>query len=190
LALALLVLVSSQLWLPFIGNFLVVSDPLQPADAIVVLGGGRRERVEYGAKLFTSKHAPWFVITNSPLDIPGIRAEYAELMKTEAVWQGVPEGHILVAPGMVETTYQEALAMRQLAEENGLRSLIIVTDPFHTRRARMAFQAAFRGTGITLIMQPVNESWYQSDSWWQTRDGLRETWIEYAKLLVYVVGYR
>jgi uncharacterized SAM-binding protein YcdF (DUF218 family) len=187
---AILILASCQFWLPFIGNFLVVTDPLQPADAIVVLGGGGRERVECGAKLFESDYAPWFIVTNSPLDMPGIQAEYAELMKTEAMWQGVPEEHILVAPGTVKTTYQEALAIRQLVEERGLRSLIVVTDPFHTRRARMAFRAAFRDTGVMLIVQPVNESWYQADLWWQTRDRLRETWTEYVKLLLYVVGYR
>jgi uncharacterized SAM-binding protein YcdF (DUF218 family) len=170
-----LILASHQFWLPLIGRFLVVADPLQQADSIVVLGGGRRERVECGAKLFESDYAPWFIVTNSPLDIPGIRAEYAELMKAEAVWQGVSEEHILVAPATVETTYQEALAVRQLAEERGLRSLIVVTDPFHTRRARMAFRAAFRGTDINVMVQPVNESEYQADSWW---------------LLLYVMGYR
>jgi hypothetical protein len=54
----------------------------------------------------------------------------------------------------------------------------------------MAFRDVFRGTGITVMVRPVNESRYQADSWWQTRDGLRETWTEYVKLLLYVLGYR
>jgi len=29
--------------------------------------------------------------------------------------------------------------------------------------------------------------WYQADSWWQSRDGLRETWVEYLKLLLHLV---
>ncbi|MGA9349499.1 MAG: ElyC/SanA/YdcF family protein [Anaerolineae bacterium] len=84
----------------------------------------------------------------------------------------------------------KGLAVHQLAREQGGCSLIVVTDPFHTRRARMAFRDAFRGTGITVMVRPVNESKYRPDSWWQTRDGLRETWTEYLKLLLYVVGYR
>ncbi|MGA9351104.1 MAG: YdcF family protein [Anaerolineae bacterium] len=184
------VLLGRSLWLPFVGDFLVVADPLQPADAIVVLGGGGRERVESGAKLFESDYAPWFIVTNNRLNIPGIRAEYAELMKTEAMWQGVPEDQILTAPGIAETTYEEALAIRQLSEERGLRSLIVVTDPFHTRRARMAFRDAFRNTGIAVMVRPANESEYHPDSWWQTRDGLRDTWTEYLKLALYLAGYR
>jgi hypothetical protein len=29
----------------------------------------------------------------------------------------------------------------------------VVTDPFHTRRARMAFQDVFRGTGIWVLVR-------------------------------------
>ncbi len=186
---ALLLLASHSLWLPSIGRLLVVSDPLQATDAIVVLAGGGRHRVAGGAELFHAGYAPWFIVTNSPLNTPGIRVSYAELMKTEAVWQGVPKDRILTAPGMVRTTYEEALAVRQLAEQRGLFSLTVVTDPFHTRRARWAFQDAFRGTGITVMVQP-SESWYNADSWWQDRDTLRETWTEYLKWILYWIGYR
>lgn len=171
----LILALAPRLWLPFIGGFLAVSDLLEPADGIVVLGGGRQERVGYGAKLFREGYAPWFIVANNRLNIPGIRAEYAELMKTEAVWQGVPEEHILTAPGMATTTYEEALAIRQLAGERGLCSLIVVTDPFHTRRARMAFRDVFHGTGIAVMVRPVNEHWYKADFWWKSQDGLRET---------------
>ncbi len=184
-----LILASHQLWLPLIGGFLVVSDPLQPADALLPLAGGQ-ERVVYAAELFNQGYADWLIATDMPLNVPGVRESYGELVKREATWQGVPEERILAAPGTAETTYQEALAVRQLAEERGLRSLIVVTDPFHTRRARMAFREAFRDSGIAVTVRPVNESEYHPDSWWQTRDGLRETWTEYVKLVLYVVGYR
>ncbi|MBI5957407.1 MAG: hypothetical protein HY866_01640, partial [Chloroflexi bacterium] len=39
-----LVVITHNVWLRWIGHFLVVSDPLQPVDAIVILGGGGRER--------------------------------------------------------------------------------------------------------------------------------------------------
>nr|HID14004.1 hypothetical protein [Anaerolineae bacterium] len=64
--------------------------------------------------------------------------------------------------------------------------LIITTDPYHTRRGLVAF----RGTGITVIVRPVNEHWYRADFWWRSRDGLRETWTEYLRLALYAVGYR
>lgn len=178
-----------SLWLPVVGRFLIVADPLQPADAMVVLAGGQ-QRVIYGARLFGEGHARWFVATNMPLNVPGVRSLYGELVRQEALWQGVPEDRILLAPGTVETTYQEAIAVGRLAQEQGWRSLIVVTDPFHTRRSRMAFRDAFRGTGITVVVHPVRDHWYSAESWWQTLLGQRLTWTEYLALGLYLVGYR
>lgn len=177
-------------WLPSVGRFLVCADALQPADAIVVLAGGGPQRVSHGVKLYQAGYAPWLIVTNQPLNTPGIRVPYVELMRTEAVWQGVPEERILMAYPVVRTTYEEAIAVRHLAEQRGLHSLIIVTDPFHTRRAQMSFRDALQGTGITTSIQPANPSWYRADAWWQTQDELRETWTEYLKLILYMLGYK
>jgi uncharacterized SAM-binding protein YcdF (DUF218 family) len=147
----ILIVASHSLWLPSVGSFLIVADPLQPADALVALTGGR-ERVVYGALLFCEGYARWFVATNMPLNAPGIRSSYGELVRQEAIWQGVPEERILVVPGIVETTYQEAMAVERLAQEQGWRSLIVVTSPYHTRRARMAFGDVFRGADIRVVV--------------------------------------
>ncbi len=184
------VILGHNLWLPIFGKFLVVADTLGPADAIVVLGGGGQERVLHGARLFGENYVDWFVVTNMPFNVPGIRTLYGELMQREAIYQGVPIDRILIVPGVVETTYEEAKAMRQLAQEQGWRSLIVVTDPFHTRRARMAFCEVFKGSNIAVAVRPVNEHWYHPDSWWQSRDGLRTTWTEYAKLILHFSGYK
>lgn len=186
----ILLLLFRNLWLPAIGHFLVWADPLQPADAIVVLAGGGPHRVAHGVKLFQAGYAPWFIVTNQPLNTPGIRSHYVELMRTEAIWQGIPQEHILMAPEIVRTTYEEAIAVRRLAEEREFHSLIIVTDPFHTRRARMSFRDALRDTGVIISIQPANPSWYRADTWWQDQDALRETWTEYLKLMLYVLGYK
>jgi uncharacterized SAM-binding protein YcdF (DUF218 family) len=189
-AIVAVALISHRLWLPAIGRFLVVNDPLQRSDAIIVLGGGGRHRMAAGAELFHLGYAPWLIVTNSPLNMPGIRVEYAELMRNEALWQGVPDESILTAPGTVRTTFQEAQAVRQLAEGRGLRSLIVVTDPFHTRRARRAFREAFAGSAIAIWAHPADGGWYDAESWWQSQDTLRETWTEYLKWVLYLFGHR
>ena len=188
--LAALILVFHGLWLSAIGRFLVVNDPLQRTDAVVILGGGGSHRVEHGAELFHDGYAQWFIVSDSPLNLPGIRVSYAHLMRTEALWRGVPQDRILITPGVVRSTYEEALAVRQLAAERGLRSLIVVTDPFHTRRARMAFSETFRDMDIRVLVQAAGGSWYRADSWWRDQDAMRETWTEYLKLILYVIGYR
>jgi uncharacterized SAM-binding protein YcdF (DUF218 family) len=189
LVLAILFL-AHGLWLPLAGRFLVVADPLQPADAVVPLGGGGVGRVAQAAALLDEGYATWLVATNAEIDLPGIRSSHSDLIRQEAQWQGVPPERILVAPGVVETTYEEALAVRALAQEQGWRSLLVVTDPYHTRRARLTFRAVLRGTGTTVAVRPVENAQYDPEAWWQSVDGLRETWTEYAKLALYLLGYR
>lgn len=177
-------------WLPLLGRFLVVADPLRRADAVVALAGGGPERVACAAALFQQGYASWLVVTQTPVTLPGVRATYAELGRQEAVWQGVPEERVLAAPGVIYTTWEEAHAVQQLAQERGWRSLIVVTDPFHTRRARLCYRTAFRGTCVSITVRPVAGSRYRPGMWWQTVEGLRHTWNEYLKLLLHVCGYR
>jgi uncharacterized SAM-binding protein YcdF (DUF218 family) len=194
LALILLVLailfLAHGLWLPLAGRFLVVADPPHLADAVVPLGGGGVGRVAQAAALLKEGYATWLVATEAELDLPGIRSSYSELIQREAQWQGVPAERILVAPDLVETTYDEALAVRALAQDRGWRSLLVVTDPYHTRRARLTFRAVFSGTGITVAVRPVENAQYDPEVWWQSGDDLRETWTEYAKLALFLLGYR
>jgi len=173
-----------------VGEWLVVDDPLRRADAIVILGGGGRGRVEEAARLFHSDYASWVVVTNTEMDYPGIRADQATLNRREALWQGIPEKSILVAPGFATTTYEEALSVKQLAEARYWRRLIIVTDPFHTRRAHLIYSKILKDTDIDIIMRPVTQHWYHPDTWWQTASGLRETWTEFLKLLLHEIGYQ
>jgi len=66
----------------------------------------------------------------------------------------------------------------------------MVTDPHHTRRARLCFRDAFKGTGVNVMVRPVNEHWYRPNSWWRNQAGLRATWTEYLKLVLHVGGYK
>jgi uncharacterized SAM-binding protein YcdF (DUF218 family) len=171
--------------------FLIVADSLQSADAIVPLGGeAAQERLIHAAKLFKEGYAQSFIIVNEDIKLPGIRTEYNELVKREAIWQGVSSESIVFAPSIVTSTVDEALSVRQLAETEGFRSLIVVTSPFHTRRTRRIFGDAFRETGITITVRPVVGHWYKADSWWKSQEGLQTTWTESLKFLLYLGGYR
>jgi uncharacterized SAM-binding protein YcdF (DUF218 family) len=186
----LTLLLARSLWLPLIGGFLIVADPLAPADAVVPLGGGERDRVTQAVTLFRQGYVDWFIVTNTELDLPGIRDSWAALVRREATWRGVAEEQIVDAPGTVTTTYNEALAVRGLASARGWRSLIIATDPYHTRRARLIFRDVFRDTGVLVIVRPVDDAPYRAGAWWHTEEGLRDTWTEFLKLVLYVAGYR
>lgn len=189
LAVVLLAL-GGRVWLGWLGRFLVTADPLRPVDALVVLGGGGRHRIEEGVRLALAGVAPWLVVTNTRVSWPGVRASYAELMAQEAQWQGVPPERIVPAPGLVTTTVEEALAVRALAAARGWRSLMVVTDPWHTRRARLIFRRILHPDGVAVCAHPAPKPGYETAAWWKTADGVRDTWAEYQKLALYGLGHR
>ncbi len=185
---ALALVATGALWLPAIGDYLVVADPLAPADAVAVLGGGGRARVTEAARLFAAGYGHWLVITEMAL--PGLWTPYSDVVRVEATRAGVPGARILVAPGIVYSTYDEALALRQVAAERALGSLIVVTAPYHTRRARLTFDEVFHGSGVRIAIRPAEGDRYRPDSWWQDATSRRETCMEYGKLLVQWAGGR
>jgi uncharacterized SAM-binding protein YcdF (DUF218 family) len=187
--LLLLLALAHPFWLSLIGRFLIVREPLQRADALVPLAGNV-ERVEYAAELFEQGFAESFVATNMPHKTPGVRESYSELVAREASWHGVPASAIVQATTVVSTTYQEALVVRDLAQQHEWQSLLVVTSPSHTRRARYIFRDVFHNTGIRIHMRAVADHWYTPDSWWRRQDGLRATWTEYLKFVMYLIGYR
>ena len=73
-----------------------------------------------------------------------------DLVRRTALREGVPAARILVIPQLVHSTHEEALAIRHLAEARRWNGLLIITSPFHTRRARAIFSDVFRGSGITI----------------------------------------
>jgi uncharacterized SAM-binding protein YcdF (DUF218 family) len=187
--LLLVAFLSRQWWLPLPARFLLVEDPLQRVDALVPLAGGD-ERAPYAAQLLEEGYADWFVATSMPLHVPAVRETYGELVREEAIQQGVPEERILIAPGTVTTTCEEARAVRRLFDAQGWDSLLVVTDPLHTRRARLCFDEAFRDSGVAIAVRAVEGSWYDPEAWWLSTGSLRETWTEYLKLALHLVGYR
>lgn len=189
LGICLALALTSGLWLPVIGGYLVDSDELRKADAIASLNGGR-DRPECGAKLFREGYAGWYLTVDMPLDVPGVDEPYGDLVKREVVALGVPADRVLKASGDVETTYQEALKLRDLAASHGFRSLLVVTSSYHTHRARLIFQDVLRGTDITAIVRPVENDPYRPEAWWTSERGMRETWTEYLKLALFLLGYR
>ncbi len=181
-----MVIFTLTFWLSLLGRFLIVADPLKSADAILPLAGGL-ERVSHAAILYRDRYASWFILSDMAL-APDTPTNYAIQAREEALRFGISNEAILLISGRVTTTYEEAINVRAMMQEKNWTSLIVVTSPSHTRRARLIFRNVLRGTGISVSIQPVRNHWYSADSWWKSEEGRRETWLEYLKLALYFVG--
>jgi uncharacterized SAM-binding protein YcdF (DUF218 family) len=107
----------------------------------------------------------------------------------DLVTHGVPRRAIVLANG-TQNTREDALRSRQIMEEEGWHTALLVTDPYHARRSQWTFQTAFKNTQLSVWPAPVVGSWFDADHWWQSEDGFVAVDEEYIKLAFYVLrGY-
>ena len=178
---------------------LIVSVPLERADAIVVLSGSEAyvERTRWAAKLYSNGRAPIIILTNDNQMGGWSEAQkrnplFKERARDELLAAGVPASSIELAPGSITNTYDEGLSLREHAERRGLRSLLIVTSAYHSRRALWSLQQVFRGSGVSLGMESVmpGQQMPSPGVWWLSLSGWRAVALEYPKLVYYWLRYR
>jgi uncharacterized SAM-binding protein YcdF (DUF218 family) len=172
----------------------VVSDPLDRADAIVVLGGRIDLRPFAAADLYRRGFAPRVLISNVARDVletmqlwPG----QTELTRQLLLKFGVPAEAIVEFGNGVTSTYEEARAVLDWTRSSGARSVIIPTDLFPTRRVRWTFQqeVASASTGVRVIVHAIKPRAYGLDDWWRDERGLIDFQNEVIKFFYYRLNH-
>ncbi len=194
--LAAAVLAAFVATLPFAGRLLVAEDRLEKADVLIVLSGAPVDRWLEAADLYLEGFAPRILLSPGRIDSAGriARSRGVRLMtEAEAVRDAleqlhVPDDAILVMPGSMDNTADEAHAAHLMAAQNGWKRLIVVTSQYHSRRTRFAFQREFRGTPVTIIVRPSRYDEATPGRWWKSRNDVRQVVYESEKLLLYRLG--
>lgn len=178
---------------------LIASSEPNHADALVVLAGSSTyvERARWAAQLFHEGRAPKIVFTNDNLISGWSNAEqrnplFAERAAEEIMRNGVPAQRIEIIPQAVSSTYEEAVRLREYATTHRLRSILVVTSAYHSRRALWTLRRVFGGSGIIIGLDPVPPG-QQSPSpatWWWHMLGWQMVPGEYLKMIYYFVQYR
>lgn len=182
---ALLLMLGGPLWLPGVGRFLEVDQPLQPADAIVVLAGNSPGRLEHGYALYQAGYAPLLIVSDERLRSHGMDLTWRTLHEAGLVLANLPDERLLVLDPPPESTVDEARRSAAALTARGARSAILVTDPFHSRRALWLFQAEYRRAGLTVSSSP-SRGRIDLSRWWQSSAGVLTVVQEYVKLLAYI----
>ena len=177
---------------------LIVKADLPSADALVVLSGSSSylERTQKAAELFHQGRAPLVLVTDDHT-----RGGWSSALQTnpffvdraidELTRHGVPPERIRIAPGVADSTHSEAVIVKNFAAAQGLRSVLIVTSGYHSRRALRTFRTTFEGTGVAIGLDPVTNGPQTppAASWWLRPSGWRDVAGEYCKLLYYRFVY-
>lgn len=156
------------------------NDSPASADLIVVLGGDFwGARVDKGAELGVKRYAPQVLISGPPYGSPPRpEAEFAiERMQTK----GYPRELFISFGHLAKSTPDEVIALCTELGRRNARSILLVTDPYHSRRAHLTFYVLCPGVKCRSV--PATETRYQSSRWW-TRDADRSlVKSEWTKML-------
>jgi uncharacterized SAM-binding protein YcdF (DUF218 family) len=153
------------------GGWWIVSDPLQHADAIVVLGDDdfAGDRAAHAAELLQAGWAP-LVVASGRMLRP--YAGVADLIARDLQAKGVPAAAIVTFAQHADSTLSEAFALRDLVAQRHWHRILVVTSNYHTRRARYIFRKVFP-SDVSISVSPAPDSGYDPDSWWRNRSGLK-----------------
>ena len=183
---------------PSLATRLIVSKELDHADAILVLSGSAvyKERTRKAAELCRDGVATTVIISDDGTRAGWFSGEqnnprYVDLEVRELTANGVPNDAIVVLPGSVAGTDDEARAVIHAIDERGIRQLLIVTSGYHTRRALWTFEKILAGRPVEIGIVGVSpgDQTPGPQYWWITPRGWQTVAAEYVKMAVYYFYY-
>jgi uncharacterized SAM-binding protein YcdF (DUF218 family) len=190
LALAGLAVLAHRPLLRATSQALVVDDPRERADAIVVVAGRTPSREEAAAGLFRAGWAPRVVVSRQ--FVPGRVQQLIDMGIRRLDFQGesvaalerygVPRDAIVTLAEPVEITETELRAVAAVARDHGWRRLILVTTPFHARRVQLIWRRE-SGGGIEGRLAAGPDECADEDAWWRRRRCSEAVLHEYLGLL-------
>jgi uncharacterized SAM-binding protein YcdF (DUF218 family) len=186
--------VAAPMLLPAAGRYLVEADPLEHADAIVVLAGSYPDRILEAVELYRAGLAPRIIVCPEPetaafrrlaelgVDVP----RPFDLNRMVAEQLGVPAAAIEVLDRAGDSTYAEAEVVLAEALRRGYKVLLLVTSKYHTHRAAEIYRF-LSGGQVKVIAAPARDDDFRPDDWWRDRMSTRRLIIEYEKWISFVL---
>lgn len=149
-----------------ITRYLPREDTLKKAEAIVAISGGDTHgRAQHAVDLYKQGYAPKLIFSGAAKDPAS--ASNARVMMAIAVSQGVSTKDISLDETSRDTK-ENASSSQQLAKNYD--SIILVTSPYHQRRAYKEFRRAY-GDQVEIINSPAEDKNWPRHYWWLTAYG-------------------
>ena len=180
---ALVILLIAGIGLENAGEALVVTVPLEKPQAIIALGSHEWERLPAAAA--EAHRTPQALVFITQPKVPTVHNCHDCANRVERlVAAGIDRARIVTLPETVSNTRDEAAAALAECARRDVHRLLVVTSPYHTRRARRIFDRAFAGHEIQLgVVGAGNHSPARPESWWKApydRAYVRYEWTALA----------
>jgi uncharacterized SAM-binding protein YcdF (DUF218 family) len=190
LAFAATIVIGAIALLRTAGSTLVVQATVDNPDAIVSLASHEWERLPVAAEIARDHPGARVFLTQPPVvsrynchDCAN-RARYLASL-------GVDPQRIVVVPMHESSTYGEAIAIARAIRPAGCRRLLIVTSPYHTRRALAVFRKVLREDHVAVGVVPALAfSGAAPGRWWSSPYDRWYVTYEWCAMVTYLVRGR
>jgi uncharacterized SAM-binding protein YcdF (DUF218 family) len=163
----------------------IVSDSIAPA-----LGGGLETRPFAAAdKKGMARRILISAVKPSPAEKLDIVPSHIALNRAVRLKLGVPPEAIVSFGTDVSSTYEEARALAEWANRDGIKSIIVPTEIFSSRRVRWILVKELSGLDVGIEVQALPPLDYDLDNWWRHEAGVIGFQNEVIKYLYYRVKY-
>jgi uncharacterized SAM-binding protein YcdF (DUF218 family) len=170
----------------------IVSDPVTAADAVAVLGGDLDVRPFVAAELYKQGLVPRVLVSQvaeGRASHLGLIPGHSALNRMVLLKLGVPEAAIGMFGETNQSTKDEALALKDWAERNGVSRIIVPTEVFSARRVRWIFDREFAGSSVAIEIAAFESPDYTRAEWWKSTAGMIAFQNEIMKYFYYRFEY-
>lgn len=180
----LLVALANPFTLSWIASQYVVSDTLEPADAVIPLRGSPEEeriRLDEAAELVRKRFAPTLLVSVNSRPFYG--QPVSNLIEAYLEKNRFPARQLRFCENNADYTAEEAQALLACLQQLGAKHAIILTSEYHTRRTRFLFRRIFSRSGVSVRVHPAYNPQYWDTHWWRRRRWTKTFVIETLSLL-------
>ncbi len=175
---------ASPLWLPAVGERLVRSDAPVKADAIVVLAGDQfGNRILKACELLREGYAPSALVDGPCCFYGAFESDLAIPFASKA---GCASDRLIPLPMRATNTTDEAAEVAAELRRRGVRSFLVVTSDYHTRRAAAAFRRVADPAAFRVVAAP--DKYFRAGEWWRDREARKIVFFEWSKTVASWVG--
>ncbi len=170
----------------------IISDKVSRADAVAIFGGGTATRPFAAAEYYREGLVKRILLSSVEPDKSqtlGGLASHVDLNRAVLLKLGVPETAIETFGLGLTNTYEETVALRDWAERNHARSIIVPTEIFSSRRVRWVLRQQLAATGTQVEVPTVDDPNYTSANWWKNEKGIIAFQNEVIKYVYYRIKY-
>jgi uncharacterized SAM-binding protein YcdF (DUF218 family) len=177
----------------FAGTWLDVGErPTGHSDYVLVLNGDANTRPFAAAALVKAGLTGKVILTTCvvyPDEEDGLVLPTHEATRRVLLKRGVRAEDIVLLDRQVDSTFDEARALADFLQTRPDTRVIVVTNAFHTRRARWIFANILgpRAAQLTFVSAPLED--LPLDRWWTTWVGIETVPAEHLRMAYYLFRY-